>query len=242
MQKPPLHAVMFDLDGTLLDTAPDLIAALNRLRVEQQLPELPATRVRQSVSNGARALVELGFGITEGDAGYDALRQRLLDLYMQDVARHSTLFPGLDALLQQLQSRGIGWGIATNKPALYTEALLEQLQLDPSPALVICPDHVSRRKPDPESLLLAAQHFDCDPKHLVYIGDHLRDIECGRLAGATTIACRYGYIEEDDCIDSWQADYIVDTGDQIWPLLQQHFSLDDASAHHTSTIRSPECP
>src|SRR5690606_38540928 len=150
MSKPPLHAVMFDLDGTLLDTAPDLIAALNRLRVEHQLPELPSARIRPSVSNGARALVELGFGVTEGDANYESLRQRLLDIYMLDVAPYSKLLPGIDALQQELQARGNSWGIATNKPALYTEALLDQLQLEPAPGLVICPDHVSRRKPDPD--------------------------------------------------------------------------------------------
>ncbi|HEY7883936.1 MAG TPA: HAD-IA family hydrolase [Cellvibrionaceae bacterium] len=231
MSKPPLHAVMFDLDGTLLDTAPDLIAALNRLRVEHQLPELPAALIRPSVSNGARALVELGFGVTDSDASYESLRQRLLDLYMLDVARYSTLFPGLDALLLQLQAQGIGWGIATNKPALYTEALLAQLQLEPAPALVICPDHVSRRKPDPESLILAARHFGCEPMHMAYVGDHLRDIECGRLAGATTIACAYGYIEEGDSIDSWQADYIVERGDQIWPLLVQHFAVNTVATN-----------
>ena len=222
--KPQLKAVMFDLDGTLLDTAPDFVVALNRLRAEQKRESLPAEVIRQSVSNGARALIELGFALTEGEPGFDDLRQRLLELYMQDIAVHTELFPGLQALLDQLHIRAIPWGIATNKPALYTEALLTTLALSPAPELVLCPDHLTHRKPDPESLLLAAEHFACEPAQLAYLGDHLRDIECGRRAGSLTIACRYGYIAADDLIENWQADYIVDQAEDIWPILEQAFA------------------
>ena len=218
-----LAAVMFDLDGTLLDTAPDFVVALNRLRAEHQLPALPAARIRQSVSNGARALVELGFQVREGEPDYEALRQRLLDLYMLDIARHTQLFPGMESLLGTLEARGIPWGLATNKPAIYTEELLRQLPLDP--ALVVCPDHVTRRKPDPESLLLAASHFGCAPEELAYLGDHRRDIDCGRRAGALTIACGFGYIESGDSAANWQADYVVASGEEIWPLLAKHYNL-----------------
>lgn len=218
-----LAAVMFDLDGTLLDTAPDFVVALNRLRAEQQLPALPAARIRQSVSNGARALVELGFNVREGEPGYEPLRERLLDLYMRDIARHTRLFPGMESLLAALAARGIPWGLATNKPALYTEELLRHLPLEPG--LVVCPDHVTRRKPDPESLLLAASHFGCEPGQMVYLGDHQRDIDCGRRAGALTIACGFGYIESGDSAANWRADYVVASGEEIWPLLERHYHL-----------------
>lgn len=214
---------MFDLDGTLLDTASDFTAALNRLRAEHQLPPLPEERIRQSVSNGAKALVELGFHISEEDEAYESLRKRLLDLYIQDIATHTRLFPGMEQLLTTLESRGIPWGLATNKPALYTEELLRHLPLEP--ALVVCPDHVTRRKPDPESLLLAASHFGCHPQQIAYAGDHQRDITCGRLAGTLTIACSFGYIESGDSAERWGADYVVDKGEEIWPLLEKHYNL-----------------
>lgn len=220
---PLLAAVMFDLDGTLLDTAPDFVVALNLLREEKGLTSLPASRIRQSVSNGARALVELGFGVQEGEPDYEPLRSRLLELYMQDIARHTAFFPGLEPLLETLDKRDIPWGIATNKPALYTEELLRQMSL--APALVVCPDHVTHRKPDPESLLLAANHFHCEPQQIAYLGDHERDIVCGRRAGTLTIACSYGYIEAGDAIDNWQADFVVHHGEEIWPLLERHFTL-----------------
>lgn len=214
-------AVVFDLDGTLLDTAPDLARALNRLRIEKDLPPLPDDTIRASVSNGARALVALGFNETPGSERFDELRSRLLELYMQDIASATELFPGLDALLRWLDQHNIGWGIATNKPALYTQALLAQLPLPSSPGIVICPDHVTHPKPDPESLLLAARHFQCAPEQLIYLGDHQRDIACGQACGAITIACLYGYIEQGDNPDSWQATHSVSDSQQLLALIQQ---------------------
>lgn len=216
----PIRAVIFDLDGTLLDTAPDFVVVVNQLRAEHHLPPLPDERIRASVSNGARALVSLAFEIDESAPQFEQLRQRLLELYLNHVAVHTCFFPGIEALLQTLDAHNIPWGIATNKPALYTDALLQALAIQPAPFSVICPDHVKERKPHPESLFLASQHLGCTPAEIVYVGDHKRDIDCGNNAGAITIAAAYGYIEADDDIGLWNAHYRVEHASEIWPIIE----------------------
>jgi 2-phosphoglycolate phosphatase len=219
-----IRAVIFDLDGTLLDTAPDFIVVVNQLRKENQLEPLPADLIRASVSNGARALVSLAFNIDETAPEFESLRVRLLELYLNHVAVHTQFFPGIEILLKTLSAHHIPWGIATNKPALYTEALLQALTIEPPPISVICPDHVKERKPHPESLFLASQHVGCAPEEIIYVGDHKRDIDCGISAGAITIAAAYGYIEADDDIDLWRADYRVGHANEIWPIIEQLIS------------------
>jgi len=216
-----IRAVVFDLDGTLLDTAPDFVVVVNQLRAEHKLSPLPADVIRASVSNGARALVSLAFGIDETAVHFEALRERLLEIYLTHLAVHTVFFPGIEELLQILNSHKIPWGIATNKPAVYTEAILAALAIEPAPVSVICPDHVKERKPHPESLILASQHIGCEPGEIVYVGDHKRDIDCGRSAGAITIAAAYGYIEADDDIDLWEADYRVEHANEIWPIIDR---------------------
>lgn len=216
----PIRAVMFDLDGTLLDTAPDFVVVVNRLLAEYDRPPLPDSIIRKSVSNGARALVSLAFNIEPGHTDFETLRVRLLEIYSDHLAVHTALFPGLQTLLDVLGERQIPWGVATNKPAAYTLPLMEKLNLQPAPESIICPDHVAERKPHPESLFLAAKQLGCEPAHIAYVGDHRRDIECGQQAGAITIAAAYGYIEENDDVDSWGADYRVDHGDEILPILE----------------------
>lgn len=217
----PIRAVVFDLDGTLLDTAPDFVVVVNRLLAEYDRPALPAETIRRSVSNGARGLVCLAFGIAPTHTDYEPLRVRLLEIYSEHLAVHTRLFPGLQTLLHQLAEWDLPWGIATNKPAAYTLPLLEQLDLQPPPQSVICPDHVSERKPHPESLLLAAKHLGCEPEHILYLGDHQRDIECGRRAGSVTIATAYGYIEEQDDIDAWGADFRVEEASEILAIVER---------------------
>ncbi|UTF60765.1 HAD family hydrolase [Gilvimarinus sp. DA14] len=221
MNKSNYQAVMFDLDGTLLDTANDLASALNRLRIEKDLEPLDHASIRPSVSNGARALIELGFNEPTGSDNFEALRTRLLELYMLHIADHTQIFAGINELLKWLSEQNIGWGIATNKPALYTEALLKKIEFPSPPGIVICPDHVTHRKPDPESLLLAATHFNCAPNEIIYLGDHKRDIDCGKACGATTIACAYGYIEAHDDPASWQADHLINDSNELPELLPQ---------------------
>ncbi len=205
----PIQAVLFDLDGTLFDTAPDFVAVVNRLRHEDGLPALGESLIRAQVSNGARALVTLAYELEEGEPGFAELRQRLLDAYRSHLAVHTCTFPGIDRLLETLEARAIPWGIVTNKPSTYTDPLLDGLGYRSRCAAVVCPDHVSRTKPDPEPLLLACSQLEIDPRHCIYIGDHQRDIDAGRAAGMLTAACAYGYIDPASPPDSWQADYIA---------------------------------
>ncbi|MFV8781713.1 HAD family hydrolase [Microbulbifer sp. SA54] len=218
-----MKAVLFDLDGTLFDTAPDFVVVLNQLREQEQLPPLADTTIREVVSNGARAMVRLGFGVDEGESGFDNLRQRLLDLYLAHLAHHTVPFPGIELLLNQLADIGIAWGVVTNKPSAYTIPLMRAFAHLPTPGAIICPDDVTNRKPDPEPILLACSRIGCQPGEAIYVGDHERDIMAGRAAGMPTIACSYGYIDSDDDPASWNADHLVHDAGEIWPLLQQHY-------------------
>ncbi len=218
--KRDIRALVFDLDGTLLDTAPDFVVVVNKLRAEYDRPPLPAETIRRSVSNGARALVCLAFDITPEHTDFLPLRERLLEIYSDNLATHSRLFPGIQAVLDRLEQWGLPWGIATNKPATYTLPLMKALDLKPAPESIICPDHVAERKPHPESLYLAAKHLGCEPEHILYLGDHQRDIECGQRAGSVTLAAAYGYIEEGDDIDAWGADFRVEHASEILGIVE----------------------
>jgi len=217
-----IRAVMFDLDGTLLDTAPDFIAVVNQLLVEKERNELPHDTIRACVSNGSRALIMMAFAIEETHEDFHPLRERLLELYLQHIAVFTKMFPGIQDLLNKLAERNIPWGIATNKPAAYTIPLMEQLNIQPEPVVVLCPDHVKDAKPHPESLFLAAETIGCTPEEIIYVGDHHRDIECGRRAGSITIAAAYGYIEDEISVDDWQADYRVDHAEDIWLIVEKY--------------------
>jgi phosphoglycolate phosphatase len=218
-----LRAVLFDLDGTLLDTAPDFATVTNRLLAEHGRPPLPYPRLRSAVSSGSRALVELAFGIDGADPAFATLRARLLELYAAHLLVDTVPFPGMEALLATLGMRGIAWGVVTNKPSWLAEPLLAAAALDPAPAVLVCPDHVSRTKPDPEPLLLACSRIGCTTGEAVYVGDHRRDIEAGRSAGMPTIAVRYGYIDADDSADRWEADHVVDSCAELQRLLLDRF-------------------
>ncbi len=218
----PIRAVIFDLDGTLLDTAPDFVLVVNKLLQQYQQPALDADLIRAQVSNGAKALVKLAFALNEDDPEFEIRRLQLLDLYLQHIADYTRPFEGIESLINKLNQHQIAWGIATNKPARYTLPLMQALNMQPAPFSVICPDHVSRVKPDPESLLLASQQLSCTPDQIIYVGDHLRDIECGKRAGSITIAAAYGYIDQNDCADNWQADHLVQSADEIWPIVQRY--------------------
>jgi len=220
---PRLRAVLFDLDGTLLDTAPDFLAVVNLLRAEHGREPLPFAEVRRTVSHGARALVRLAFGIGEDDARFEPLRQRLLALYEQHLLVETTPFPGIRELLRELAQRGVRWGVVTNKPSYLAEPLLARAALDPPADVLVCPDHVRRTKPDPEPLLLACERLGCRAAEAVYIGDHLRDIEAGRSAGMYTIAATYGYLEPDEAVEAWQADCHAASAAAIAHILATRF-------------------
>ena len=215
-----IKAVLFDLDGTLLDTSKDLGGALNALLVAQGLEPLSDDVTRKEVSNGANALVKLGFGDNLSAQQHAQYREALLNHYLAHIADHTFAFEGISELITQLAAAGIAWGIVTNKPALYTEALMAHFSFASPPICVISPEHVKIAKPHPEGILLGCQQAQCMPSEAVYIGDHDRDIQAGNNAGTTTIAVGYGFTQSPTCHKGWNADYTVDHAREIWPIIE----------------------
>lgn len=219
--KPPLQAVLFDLDGTLVDTASEFIVVTQQLRAEHDLPPLPEEKISASVSNGAAALVRLALNIDDGHAEFEHKRQHLLSLYSKVLGSSAKPYPGIVELLAALAERGITWGVSTNKPRAYAEPLLNTLNIQPAIGSLVCPDDVSERKPHPESLYLNCRQLGVSPAATIYVGDHRRDIEAGRRAGMRTIAALYGYIEADDDPASWGADLSVNDSQDLQGLILQ---------------------
>lgn len=217
-----LRAVFFDLDGTLFDTAEDLGAALNHVLTHHNMPTVPQSRIRHVVSDGAAGLIQLGFNFGPEHPRYAMIRQQLLDFYLQNTSQYTQPFPGIIELLEKLKAHRIDWGIATNKPWAYTDALMRAFTFPEKPVCIVCPEHVTRNKPAPDSLLLACEKAQCTPSEALYIGDHIRDIQCGNSAQMQTIAAGYGYIKQDDDYTRWPADYCIAHATDIWPIIQQH--------------------
>ncbi|MBS3667934.1 HAD-IA family hydrolase [Vreelandella boliviensis] len=204
---PMMHApqaILFDLDGTLVDTAPDLAQATNTLRLHHGLDPLPFEVIRRQVSNGGSALVTLALGLEASSDGHTQARQFLLDAYEQAVAVHSRVFSPLDVWLKEWHGDQRPWGIVTNKPRRYTLPLLEALALQPG--ALLCADDLSVKKPAPEPLWEAARRLGVEPEQCWYIGDHARDIDAAVAAGMTAVAVGYGYISEEDDYQQWPAD------------------------------------
>jgi 2-phosphoglycolate phosphatase len=204
-----LKCLLLDLDGTLVDTAPDMARTLNELRAEHGLPPLSLPTVRAHVSHGVRMLIRLAFGLTEEDPRFANLRERYLEIYRDGLTRESRLFPGMEDLLQACESRSIKWGIVTNKTAALTHPLLAALGVEHRAACIICGDTMSRSKPHPDPLLEASRRTEVVPGDCLYVGDAQRDIEAGRRAGMKTLIARFGYIGQSEQLDEWQADGIV---------------------------------
>ena len=205
-----LRAVLFDMDGTLLDTAPDFIAICQAMRAERDLPPIADKLIRDEISGGARAMVAVTFNMDPESPGFEALRLEFLERYQHNCAVHTRLFDGMAELLADIEKAHLIWGVVTNKPVRFAQPIMERLGLAERSALLICPDHVTRSKPDPEPLTLACKMLDLDPASVLYVGDDLRDIESGRDAGTKTAAVRFGYINPDDYPDHWGADVVVD--------------------------------
>jgi phosphoglycolate phosphatase len=203
-----LRAVLFDLDGTLADTAPDLGRAVNRLRAEHGLAELPIDRVRPHASSGARGLLRAGFGIGPEDAEYPRMREAFLAHYDRAVCVETRLFPGMGELLAELKSRGLAWGIVTNKAARFTHQIVAALGL--RPACVVCGDTTPHLKPHPAPLLHAARELELAPPLCCFVGDDLRDVQAARAAGMRAVAVEYGYHGVDNGAPrSWDADAVI---------------------------------
>jgi N-acetyl-D-muramate 6-phosphate phosphatase len=214
LKRPDLRAVLFDLDGTLLDTAPDLIRVLNQVRVEQGRDPLAYALARTQVSHGSTGLIRLGFPDLAGDR-LEQLRLRLLELYSQQLAVGTVLFDGCQAVLDQLQARAMQWGIVTNKPGFLTAPLLATLGLDRTAGCVVSGDTLPQRKPHPAPLLLAASQLQLAPEQCLYVGDAERDVQAARAAGMPVLVARYGYLGPEDDPDSWRPDAHIDLPLQI---------------------------
>lgn len=202
------RAVLFDLDGTLADTAPDLAAATNRLRIERGLTPAPYETLRAVASGGGRGLLGAAFGITPEGEGYDELLKEFLDNYQSALAVHSRLFDGVPDLLAALRGMGIGWGVVTNKYTRFTEPLVPQIGLHDADC-VISGDTTPFSKPHPEPLLEAARRLALPAESCWYVGDDLRDIQAGRAAGMVTVAAAWGYCAAEE-LPGWGADVIIE--------------------------------
>ena len=213
------RALLFDLDGTLVDTAPDLGYAANRVREEQGLAPLPLADYRPVASAGARGLLGMALGITPEHADFPPHRDRLLALYRQHLTRASRPFDGIDVLLQFCEAQGIRWGVVTNKPAWLTTPLMEGLDLATRSAVTISADQVARPKPALDALLHACELLQLAPQACWYVGDDKRDITAGAAAGMATIAADWGYLGAEGPIEGWGADRVVATPQALRALL-----------------------
>ncbi|HFD79296.1 MAG TPA: phosphoglycolate phosphatase [Gammaproteobacteria bacterium] len=205
----PVRTVLFDLDGTLLDTAPDLAGALNAVLASNGREMLPFERIRPVVSHGGSALIELGFGLEPGHPDFEPLRKQLLDHYQAHIADQTRLFPGMETVLAELERRGLPWGVVTNKPGWLTQPLMDALGLGSRAASIVSGDTLAQRKPHPAPLLHACSRSGSDPAHCLYVGDAERDIEAGRRAGMATLVALFGYLLEDDRPQDWGASGLV---------------------------------
>lgn len=213
--KQRIKGVLFDLDGTLLDTAPDMALALNIQREHHGLAPLPYSKIRPYVSHGAIAMLKLGFDIDTHNPGFKAMREQYLQIYADNLAVHTALFPRLDSFLDNLDKNKIKWGVVTNKPEFLTKPLLQALQLNKRASSMISGDTILQKKPNPAPLFVACKESNLIPSQCIYVGDAERDIAAGRAAGMKTVAAEWGYITPDDAVNEWQADHSIDQSSEL---------------------------
>ncbi|MCX4160810.1 MULTISPECIES: phosphoglycolate phosphatase [Paraburkholderia] len=215
------QAVLFDLDGTLADTAPDLAAAVNKMRHERGLEMVPLETLRPLASAGARGLIGGAFSIGPEHPDFTSMREEFLANYEADLCIETTLFPGIDAVLDDLDARGVRWGIVTNKASRLTGPLVALLGLDTRAASVVSGDTTPHAKPHPAPLLHAARELRIAPERIVYVGDDLRDVQAGFAAGMVTVAAAYGYCGTDLPPTRWHAQHVVDSPAELQRLLRE---------------------
>jgi len=209
LQPPAAEAVILDLDGTFLDTAPDLMGAVNDLRAEQGLPALPADHLMPVVSHGSAALIRRGFDLADTDPRFERLRQALLELYAARVSRETRPFPGVLALAEGLEDRGVPWGIVTNKPGWLARPLLANLGFRERLACLVTGDCLPERKPSPEPILSGCRQMGMPPSRCLALGDAERDVQSARRAGTLTLVALYGYVNGEDHVGRWGADGLI---------------------------------
>ena len=215
-----IQAVLFDMDGTLLDTAKDFYDIVQRMRADHGLPPLcDEADFRQHISRGAQTMVAYALEIPLDHPELDAQRIDFLARYDQQYAQLTEPFPGVLDLLARLEKAGIRWGVATNKPLRFAQPIMEHLQLATRSAVLLCPEHVANSKPAPDMLLAACEQLQLDPRQVVYVGDDQRDIDAGRAANMHTVAVRYGYNPREDNPANWGADAVIECINELEPLL-----------------------
>ncbi len=224
---PAPRAILFDLDGTLADTAPDLAAAVNFLRTERGLAPTPYSVLRPTASAGARGMIGAAFGLTPADDGYEELRVQWFDRYQSAMAVHSTLFGGVPELLAAITAAGMAWGIVTNKPARFTDPLIPQIGLTHA-GCIVSGDTTGHAKPHPAPLLEGARRLGIAAEHCWYVGDDLRDIEAGRAAGMVTVACAWGYCGAHEPT-GWGADLLLDTPGDLLDVVKTYSAVASGS-------------
>lgn len=215
-----IKAVLFDLDGTLVDTAPDLGHALNLQLMRHGKAPLADAVIRPFASHGSRGLIGLGFGITPKEDAFFALRDEYLALYDTVFTRSPKLFEGMAELLQSLENQGIQWGIVTNKPRRFTQPLVENMGLGKRAACVVSGDDAAQPKPAPLTLLLACEQMGVNPQDCLYVGDAARDIEAGRAAEMKTVVALFGYIDETDKPNEWGADAMIESPHALLSIIK----------------------
>jgi N-acetyl-D-muramate 6-phosphate phosphatase len=213
------RAVLFDLDGTLADTAPDLAYVLNLQLRAHGCPQLPVTALRPYVSHGARGMLRAGFGLEAGDADYGALRDEFLDLYERNLFRETRLFPGMAELLDGLDRRAIAWGIVTNKLERFTLPLIQALGLGARAGCVISGDTAPRAKPHPDPLFEASRRLGVEPNECSYVGDDERDVQASQAAGMTPVVALYGYLGDGRPPQEWGARAYIEHPLELLKLL-----------------------
>ena len=214
-----IKAVLFDLDGTLADTALDLGGALNTMLREQGLPEVSMDEIRPVASHGASGLLKLGMNLDKSDPNHARLRQQYLDTYETCFDKDTVLFEGIDDLVQAIHARGLKWGIITNKPHTFTHRLVPQLGFSVAPDVVVSGDTTAEAKPSTKPMFYACDQINIAPEACLYVGDAERDMQAGKNAGMKTVLVSWGYIHADDKTEEWPADSVIDTPEQLLQLL-----------------------
>ena len=220
-----ITTILFDLDGTLVDTAPDLGHALNLQLIHHGKAPLADAAIRPFASHGSRGLVGLGFGIMPTDENFIAMRDEYLSIYESVFTRSPVLLPGIADLLQAIESKGLKWGIVTNKPRRFTVGLIESmgLNLENRAVCIVCGDDAPQPKPSPATLLMACEQVNVKPENCIYVGDAERDIIAGKAAGMKTVVALFGYIDVSDKPYEWGADALIEKPNDLFDFFHSHY-------------------